>query len=269
MSSALGSQVPEAPQLVMPAAAQTVVTVIVAVVAVVALLAAAVLARRRHTPMYLLVLVGGAISSINEPVADLLGGIMHPRHGGWTVFATFDRPMPAWVVIAYGLFFGLVPLVVLELMRGGDPRSRLRRSIGVIFAANLLIELPVLASGMYVYYGAQPLFVLGLFPLHWLVINATGVAAIAVVLHRLGDRLRGARAVLLLVLPAMAQASALSVGVPAFSLYNSDAGLGWKWVGALLTVLLGVVALRALSGAVAGPVGPGATAPEPVGVLGR
>jgi hypothetical protein len=238
---------PQPPLVEMPQGPQELVTAIVAVVAALALAGAVVLGIRRRTPMYVLVLLGGSIASVNEPIADVLGGIIHPQVGGWTVFTTYDRPISAWVVIAYGLFFGLVPLIVLELMRGPDPRSRLLRAVAVIFAANLLIELPVLAAGMYVYHGPQPFFVFDLFPLHWLLINAPGVAGIAVALHRLGTGARGARAVVYLALPTLGYASALSIGVPAFSLFNSDAAMPWKWVGAGLTALLGLLALRWLS----------------------
>jgi hypothetical protein len=246
MSYALG-QVPPIPPLVMPATAQAVATVIVAVVGAAALVGAAVLGRRHHTPLYLVVLLGGSLASLNEPVADLLGGCMHPQQGSWVAFSTFDRPIPVWVVIAYGLFFGAVPLAVVALMRGGNPRRRFVVAVGVIFAANLLIELPVLAAGMYIYYGEQPFRFLGLFPLYWLFINSAGVATIAVVLLRFGHLLKGANLGWALLLPPAAQILGYLVGMPAFSMFNTDADGVWKWAGALATMLLGAAVLRALS----------------------
>jgi MFS family permease len=259
-SLALG-QVPDVPQLVMPATAQSIVTAIVALVAVAALVVAAVLGKRHRTPLYVVVLLGGSLASINEPVADLLGGCMHPQRGGWQVFSIFDRPIPIWVVLAYGLFFGAVPLVVVALTRGRDPRKRFLAAIGVIFAANLLIEVPVIASGMYVYYGEQP-FKVGVFPLYWLFINAAGVAGIAVVLMRFGPVFRGARLGWALLLPPASQIAAYLVGMPAFSLYNSSAATPWKWLGAVLTMLLGAAVLQALSRMVPDH------ASAPVGVVG-
>ena len=250
MSFAL-TQVPQVPELVMPATAQTVVTLIVALLVVVAVVTAAVLGRRRGTPLYLMVLLGGAVASFNEPIADLLGGCIHPQKGGWQVFSTFDRPIPAWVVLAYGLFFGAVPLVVVALTRGPNPRRRFLAAVGVIFAANLLIEVPVIAAGMYAYYGEQP-FKVGVFPLYWLFINAAGVAGVAVVLLRFGGLFRGARLGWVLLLPPASQIAAYLVGMPAFSLYNSNAATPWKWLGAIATMLLGTAVLWALSQLVPG-----------------
>lgn len=251
MTSYALSQVPPIPPLVMPATAQAVVTAVVGLIAMAALVAAVVLGRRHRTPLYLVVLLGGALASIDEPVADLLGGCMHPQTGGWTAFSTFDRPIPVWVVLAYGLFFGAVPLILLALMRGGDARRRFVAGIGVIFAANLLIELPVIGAGMYVYYAEQPFKVFG-FPLYWLFINSAGVATIAVVLVRLGHRFRGARLGWALLLPPAAQIAAYLVGMPAFSMYNTDADSPWKWLGAVATMLLGALVLRELSRLVPG-----------------
>jgi hypothetical protein len=269
-SYALG-QVPPIPPLVMPATAQACATAIVALVGVLALVAAAVLGRRHRTPLYLVVLLGGALASFNEPVADLLGGCIHPQQGAWVAFSTFDRPIPVWVVIAYGLFFGAVPLVVVALMRGGNPRQRFLTAVGVIFAANLLIELPILAAGMYVYYGEQPFKFLGMFPLYWLFINSAGVATIAVVLLRVGSKLRGANLGWALLLPPAAQIGGYLVGMPAFSMFNTDAGSVWKWLGAVGTMLLGAAVLRALSRMVpdhaAGPPAP-AEVPRTAGVAG-
>jgi hypothetical protein len=246
MSYALG-QVPPIPPLVMPASAQAVATIAVGLVTAASVVAAAVLGRRHRTPLYLVLLLGGALASLNEPVADLLGGCMHPRPGSWAAFSTFDRPIPWWVVFAYCLFFGAVPLLMVALMRGGNPRRRFLTGIGVIFAANLLIEVPVLAGGVYVYYGEQPFKFLGLFPLYWLFINSAGVATIAVVLLRAGHVFRGAGLGWALLLPPAAQILGYVVGMPAFSMYNTDAGAAWKWLGAAVTMLLGAAVLRALS----------------------
>ena len=244
------TQVPQVPELVMPAAAQTVTTTVVALVAVAALAAAAVLGRRHGTPLYPLVLLGGAVASFNEPIADLLGGCIHPQKGGWQVFSTFDRPIPVWVVLAYGLYLGATPLIVVALTRGPNPRRRFQAAVGIIFASNLLIELPVLAAGVYAYYGEQPFEVGGL-PLYWLFINGAGVAGVAVVLLRFGGLFRGARLGWVLLLPMATQIAAYLVGMPAFSLYNSSAATPWKWLGAIATMLLGTAVLWALSQLVA------------------
>jgi hypothetical protein len=244
----LTRQVPEVPQITMPETAQVVATTSIAAVGVIALLAAAYYGMRHHTARYLVVLAGGVIASLNEPIADLLGGCLHPQQGGWTVFSTFDRPIPLWAVIAYGLFFGAVPLIVYALMRrAANPRRRLLQSVAVIFTANLLIEMPILSGNVYIYYGEQPFKAFDLFPVHWLFINGCGVAAIALVLYRFGDRFTGAGVLWWLAIPGTAQVAAFSVAVPAFSLYNTEAGALARSVGSLATMLLGAATLCALA----------------------
>lgn len=248
MTSFPTGQIPVAPDLVMPVTAQTAATVGVGVVALVALAAAVRYGARHRTPLYVLVLLGGVIASLNEPIVDIMGGCLHPQTGSWVVFTTYDRPIPAWAVIAYGLYFGAVPLLVLALMRrAANPRTRLLQCVAVIFAANLLIEIPILAGEVYVYYGVQPFKLFGLFPLHWLFVNGVGVATIAVVLYRFGDRLTGAGVLWFLAIPATAQIAAVAVALPAFSLYNTDASTGWKWLASATTMLLGAATLHALS----------------------
>ena len=110
--------------------------------------------------------------SIRGPLAGKLPdkvsvfpGCLHPPTGAWVVFTTFDRPIPAWAVIAYGLFFGAVPLLVYALMRGAaNPRTRLLQSVAVISTANLLIEIPSLSGDVYVHYGDQPVKAFGRHP---------------------------------------------------------------------------------------------------------
>jgi len=264
-------QVPVVPDIVMPETAQTVATASVAVVALIAVAVAVRYGARHRTPLYLVVLLGGVIASFNEPIADLLGGCLHPQTGAWVVFTTFDRPIPAWAVIAYGLFFGAVPLLVYALMRrAANPRARMLQSVAVIFTANLLIEIPILSGDVYVYYGEQPFKAFGLFPLHWLFINGVGVATIAVVLHRVGHRFTGAGVLWFLAIPGTAQIAAFSVALPAFSLYNTEAASEWKWLASAATMLLGAATLHGLSKLVpttsAGPVtGAADRAPAAVG----
>jgi hypothetical protein len=104
-----------------------------------------------------------------------------------------------------------------------------------------------LSGGLYRYYGMQPFQIFGLLPLHWLFINGVGVGIIVVILYRCADRLRGPATLWALVIPPSAQVAAVSVGVPAFSLYNTEAAEIWKWSGSAATMLIGAFALLQLS----------------------
>jgi hypothetical protein len=137
---------------------------------------------------------------------------------------------------------------VQRLLEAPAPRRRFWQVVTVIWVVNLAIEVPVLGSGLYVYYGVQPFKLLG-FPLYWLAVNSLGVGSIAILLYRFRSFLsRGRGYLAALVLPFTAQLAAVGLaGLPVFSTYNTGLSAPWKWIGAAATIVIGVVALRALS----------------------
>jgi hypothetical protein len=234
------AQVPEAPvDAVMPAAAQLIATVAIGALCVGALVLACVRARV-DGPMPAALLVGGALAVVDEPVLNLLGGLWHARHGAWSMFELFDRPMPVWAAGGYLLFFGAVPLVILAVLRRDGTQRVFFRTIGVIMAADLAIELPVVGSGMYVYYGYQPWKLFGILPAEWLLINGLAPAATAVLLHRFPGLVAGRRWPVALVVPAVTQYAAWPVGIPFFSAFNGGASHPVLWLAAAVTMALGL-----------------------------
>jgi hypothetical protein len=233
----------------MPNAPQLIVTITLAVIVILALVAAIRYGVRHRTAQYVVLLCGGALAAVNEPFDDVLGGVIHPQAGGWTAFTLYDRPIPIWVVLAYSLYFGAVPLLVSMMLRTADqPRRRFWQLIPLSFAANLLIEIPIMKSHMYTYYGTQPFTVLGVFPVQWLVINGAGAVAIVVALHRFGDRLQGTCSLWLAVVPlAAAETAAVVVGGPFFSVFSTAADDSWKRVASAITIIVGVTTLHLIS----------------------
>lgn len=249
MTTSPAVQIAPPPDGQMSPVAQTVVTSILGCIVLAALVIAVVAWSRTRRPLYPAMLLGGAIAAFNEPIVDVLGGCMHYRGGQWRAFETFDRPIPVWVVLAYVIFFGAVPLLRSVVLDGApNPRARFWAFIGVIWVANLVIEIPVLRSGLYEYYGYQPFKLFGLFPAHWLFINELGVSTIVVVLSVLPRLFTGRGWVLALTLPSIAQLGAVAVcAVPIFSLYNTDAAAPWKWAAAVATMALATAATYGLS----------------------
>lgn len=233
-------QIPGAPvDAVMPATAQLIATVAIGLLCAGALVFA--LARSRvDGPAPAALLIGGALAVVNEPVLNVLGGLWHARHGAWPLFELFDRPMPVWAAGGYLLFFGAVPLVILGVLRREGSRRAFYRTIGVIMAADLAIELPVVGSGMYVYYGYQPWKLFGILPAEWLFINGLAPAATAVLLHRFPALIGGRRWPVALALPAVTQYTAWPVGIPFFSTFNGGASHPVLWLAATVTMALGL-----------------------------
>jgi hypothetical protein len=229
----------------MPQTAQLVATVAMAVlVAGFAVYALREITRRRSVTLVLL-LVGGAISYFNEPIDDVLGLVWHPVVGQWTALDTFSR-VPLWGLGIYIVFFGGMPYLILQNLLRGMTRRQLWGWVGVLAVVDVAVELPILASGIYSYYGDAPLQVGG-FPVYWIVINTVGPLALAVLLLAAGESFTGWRAVYLLVLPMVCDAAgSVAVGWPIFSALNAQASAPVQWLAAGLTITVGLAALDLL-----------------------
>ncbi len=229
----------------MPQAAQFAVTVAMAVlVAGFIVYAMREIARSRSVTLALL-LIGGAVSYFNEPIDDVLGLVWHPVVGQWTVLDTFSR-VPLWGLGIYIVFFGGMPYLILQNLRRGMTRRQLWGWVGVLAVVDVAVELPVLASGIYSYYDDAPLQIGG-FPVYWIVINAVGPLALAVLLLATGDTFTGWRALYLLFLPMMCDAAgSVAVGWPIFSALNAQASGPVRWLAAALTIAIGLATLDLL-----------------------
>jgi hypothetical protein len=229
----------------MPQTAQLVATVAMAVlVAGFAAYAVREIARSRSVTLALL-LIGGAVSYFNEPIDDVLGLVWHPVVGQWTALDTFAR-VPLWGLGIYIVFFGGMPYLILQSLRRGVTRRQLWGWVGVLAVVDVAVELPVLASGIYSYYGDAPLQIGG-FPVYWIVINTVGPLALAVLLMAAGETFTGWRALYLLFLPMMSDAAgSVAVGWPIFSALNAHASAPARWLAAALTIAIGFGALDLL-----------------------
>src|SRR5438552_2085275 len=79
---------------------------------------AVVLVVQRREPLLCVLLIGGAIAYLNEPIDDLLGLVWHPRPGQWVALRTFG-PAPVWGVFVYmALFGGIAYLMAKAFGRG-------------------------------------------------------------------------------------------------------------------------------------------------------
>src|SRR5260370_20778513 len=109
-----------------------------------------------------------------------------------------------------------MPYVILQSLRRGVTRRQLWGWVGGLVVVDVAVDLPILASGIYSYYGDAPLRIGG-FPVYWIVINAVGPLALAVLLLAAGDAFTGWRAVYLLFLPMVCDAAgAVARGWPIF-----------------------------------------------------
>lgn len=244
MSASILAVVPPPTEMTTPQTVQTVATAIIGAVLGLMVLGALILWRRAGSPAALLVLLGGFICSFNEEMVDILGLCYFPKDG-WTVHEMWGRPIPLWVVLAYSAFFGgLTYLSVLALQRGLSYRG-MWLAIGGVWVADILIEIPTLASDLYTYYGDQTYQIAG-FPLNWLLINGLGSLLAAVIIHRFSWALTGVRQLLLLVIPFASYLSSWAVAMPHFAALNSDVPEPVRWIGSTVAIGAGLFAMHCL-----------------------
>ncbi|GAA5153215.1 hypothetical protein GCM10023321_23160 [Pseudonocardia eucalypti] len=227
-----------------PVGAQT--TAQLAIGAVVAAMVLGALWRwyRTGQPTGVLLLVGGLGCSMNEALVDQLGHCWFPPDGA-IAYSAFGYAVPWWVVTAYVGFFGGLTWLTAELLATGPTRRRMWAAIGGVWVVNLILEMPILASGLYQYYGYQPLEVGG-FPLNWLVINSLGSLFAAVLVARLPWWFTGARRLLLVLVPYVTYFASWVAHMPLFLAHNADVSDPARLFAAVLCILLGLVAMDAL-----------------------
>ena len=227
-----------------PAIPQAIITGVLAVTVAGFVVAALVSWYRTKQPTFLLLLVGGYVCSFDEPLIDFLCHCFFPADG-WIGHTVFHRSIPIWVILAYVVFYGGLTYVLSVAFARGVTRRALWISIGIWGALNLAMEIPLLESNLYVYYGDQP-FVVGGFPLSQLVFNAFGSLLGAVVVTRLSWLFAGARQLLLLVVPFVTFMSSWAAGMPLFLVLGTDATHGVRMVAAAVSMSLGLLGIDVL-----------------------
>lgn len=192
----------------------------------------------------LLLLVGGLVCSLNEPLADIAGDCWFPTDG-FMAQTLFGRQIPVWVVLAYVVFFGGLEYLLMRELSKGRSRQQIWIGIGVFWVLNLLLELPLLGGDLYVYYGPQVLKIGG-FPLIWLTINSLGAFAGAVAALRLDGVLRGPSRVLLVLVPFATYMASWTVSMPGFWSLQADTSTAVRTVFALLSIAAAIAAIDVL-----------------------
>ncbi len=137
-----------------------------------------------------------------------------------------------------------------ELQKGRFTVRKFWIGIGLTFLLDLLIEVPLLQADLYTYYadGDVPMSVAG-FPLYWLLINTTGPILCAAILFQAPSYFKGWRAPFVILLPVVADsACSVAVGLPVYTaLHAPDATDLWRWGGAALSCVIGLMILDGLA----------------------
>ncbi|MGI8662545.1 MAG: hypothetical protein ACR2LQ_04945 [Acidimicrobiales bacterium] len=207
---------------------------------------------RTKDPIPLFCILGGAVCTLLEPMVDILGLCWYPRPGQTQLFELMGRPIPMFVLPGYMFFMG--GLTVLAI---GVVERRGRRALFGLFPLLMLVELPfeLVANhtGVYTYYGHQPLRIFD-FPVWWLFVNTLVPLTAGLAITGLRPMLRGRRGWLVVALLPMLDAGInAAAGWPTWIVLNSEVPSFVTQAGGIATCALAVLGLLLLTASTDAP----------------
>ncbi|WP_330254954.1 hypothetical protein OG874_10635 [Nocardia sp. NBC_00565] len=198
---------------------------------------------RRGEILGVVVLVGGLLTSLFEPLADYIGLLWFADDNVGITLNLVGRHIPLYVVLGYMFFFGLLGYVDYRAIVLGAGKKYFIYSFATAFFFDWVLQSTGAAFDLYSYFGNDPFRVFGA-PLWWFAIDGSATILIAFVLFLLRHRMVGWGRLLpaVTVLPIYAGWNA-AVGLPIFAAKNSNfdpvvngnGSTGLVWVGGLLT----------------------------------
>jgi hypothetical protein len=210
--------------------------------------------RKHGSSIGVWLVLGGALTTLNEPIVDVLGKCWFPAIDSRVLFKAWGVSIPAYMVPVYAWYVGGQAFLAYRLYEKGLSRRGLFGLYASFAVVNLFLEIPGLnlPVPMYSYFGNQPLVFLR-FPMWWIFCNALMPMMIAGVALRGEPVLRGARRPLLVPLAWMtAGATNALIAAPLWLALNVEAGsLGLSYLAAAVSFGMGLMVCYGLSLAVA------------------
>jgi hypothetical protein len=187
-------------------------------------------ARRTRSPLPVLFWIGGLCTVVLEPVADVMGNVIHSPDGAWVVFSVEDHPIPWHVLLCYPWYFGGLPIVIFDRMRARDVDRKFWWDhyllVGMLVP---LVEVVPAHYNIWVYYGHQPLKI-GATPIGIAASNICAVMLPTLLIYMLLPVLKGWRQLLVVpLMPAVAMGAHAGSGVFNYVVLGQDtvATPGW------------------------------------------
>jgi hypothetical protein len=240
------NQIPLPPvEMVMPPINTAVAIANGAILALVALWVAKQ-ARRDRSPIPLLILLGAAVSSLQEPIYDIVGAVWYPDHQSVAYLRAFNVSIPLWLIPGYAWYIGGLGNYMVKVMRDGGGRP-LWQYYFVFWLANFALEMPGLNLGIYRYYGDQPFRLFG-FPLWMAVTNGLMPLMIGALFNSLRGVLKGPAVLLTVVLVPMVVGTAqIAAGWPIWLALNAGIGVSGTSAAALVSLAFAFCIIYVLS----------------------
>jgi hypothetical protein len=248
-------------------------TVICAVPLIVGLAWAVRLLVKNKNPLLLLCMIGGATSTLVEPLLDINGGVWWPLES-WEAYHLAHINIPWLVPLVYPWLLGMQGYIAWRAFSNRVDARTIWRLLAAFAASDVLLEWAGLNLDVYAYYGTQPLKILGL-PFWYVPLNAGGPLIAGAIFYLLLPHFRGPRILALLgVFPMSFALMYGGCGWPMWLSLQSDWPIGTATLAAIGTYGLAYLMIRTFmvatrtpgAGADEGPVGAerSSTSPAPV-----
>jgi hypothetical protein len=197
----------------------------------------------------ILMLIGGAITSLGEPQLDLVSHLRWANNLPGPAFTMFGLHVPALIPPCYMLFMGLESYWLLMLLQRGITKRQFAWAAFFVGLSDAIMENPGLMMHTYEYYGHQP-FKFGDFVYYYAFTNSVAICTIAVLAYFLWPRVKGNGWMMLAIVPLGIIGTTIGefgTGFPVFLALNSEMPTWLQWAVGSLTLGLAVVWIRVLA----------------------
>ena len=180
--------------------------------------------RKQGSSIGIWLVLGGAVTSMNEPIVDVLGKCWFPAIDSWVLLKAWGVSVPNYMIAVYAWYVGGQAFLSYRLFEKGISQRGVFRLYLTYAVVNLFLEIPGLnlPMPMYSYYGNQPL-VLFRFPMWWIFCNALMPMMIAAIAFRCESLLQGVRRIFIVPLAWMtAAATNALIAAPVWLALNAE-----------------------------------------------
>jgi hypothetical protein len=201
----------------------------------------------------MLLIGGGFLCSLCEPMLDMLGHLRWANDLPFYVFSNFGIDIPLLIPFCYAAFLGLEPYFIYLLFKRGVTVKQVMFMYLIAGLSDAVMETPGLLLKVYEYYGVQPFTFLD-FPYWWAFINGASFMTIGYFIWWLEPRLKGWHRALFIVIPPVGMMTAyFSVGWVHILALNSTLPTALKWVATTLMMIGYIGYIRFIASLVAAP----------------
>jgi len=207
---------------------------------------------KRRDSLPLLALGAGLLTSLGEPMLDLVGHLRWADNLHGPAFVNFGLEVPLLIPPCYALFMGLEAYWIYSIIQRGINVRQFFLLFAAVGISDAIMEHPGVIMGVYEYYGTQP-FEFYKFPFYWSFTNGVAICTIGVLLHYVWPLVKDNGWQKLAILPLGIIGTTMGEfgsGFPVFLAINANIPTWLQWVIGSGTLAISVVWIRVLAGLV-------------------